>query len=171
MPKSSKNTKSKSSSVKSKSFVGTVKRQSKAKLAFLGFAVILLLTTLGYVGFSAYKVNSLNAKAAGYTVIRHDAGNGFMIRACKIYTRYGYNLRLVFNKPASTSSGSKAHSEIFSGKKYLTGRTSQSWWGNQITVIDTPAGSGNNNFRASIYTSEFYDPRVGGDTVWRMANC
>lgn len=153
MPRKSPKT---NKSTKSKSFVGTVKRQSKAKLAFLGFAAVLLLTTLGYVGFSAYKANSLNAKAAGYKTLYHDAGNGYMIRACRYYTVYGSAARLVYNKPRTTSSNLRAWNEIHSTQyNVLRSTSSYSWWGNEITVIDTYAES--KYYRVSGHLSKRVD--------------
>lgn len=149
MPKKSPNTNKTS---KSKTVASTIKQQSKLKLGLLGLAAVLLLTLFGYLGLSAYKVQSLNAKAAGYRVLYHDAGNGYMIKACKIYTIYGYSLRIVANKPPTTNPRAGLSVHVNTKKSgYNSYNYTQTWWGNSVTVLDTPAGSNENSVSVYFY--------------------
>lgn len=150
MPKTTKSKKT----AKTSAVVGGLKTQPKWKLGFLAVVVLLLITALGYVGFSAYKVRSLNAKAAGYATIYHDAGAGYMVRVCKIPTAYGYVLRAVANKPATTardvgfSVQVRTSPQSISGNQVGSSKASRSWWGNTVTAIDSYAGSNSNWYKA-----------------------
>ena len=147
--------------------VGGVKQQPKWKVGLIAFTAVLMLTAVGYIGLSAYKVNRLNAKAAGYKTVYHDAAAGYMIRACKIYTAYGYLVRTVSNKPAYTSPSAWLIVGTFepvdrnvppgtivplsTPVKQISGNASQSWWGNTVTIVDAAAGSGSNYFKVAYF--------------------
>lgn len=138
---------------KTSAVVGGLKTQPKWKLGFLAVVLVLLVSAMGYAGFSAYKAASLKAKAAGYATV-HDSG-GYKIQVCKIYTAYGYSLRAIASKPANSPTNASLQTFIFNSPNGLAinSRTSKAWYWNVVTVLDTPAGNNSNWYQVRIGTS------------------
>lgn len=134
----------KTTNAKSKVVTGGTKQRSKVKVGLLVIAGVLLLSAVGYVGFTKYKERDLKAKAAGYATIYND--NGYTIKACRIQTIYGNVVRVVASKPTWTSGFFSVTTYKSSSNLYASGRiaskdTSQ-WWGGNVAVLEVYGADG-----------------------------
>ncbi len=145
---------------------GKLKKLSWKKAGFLSLVGILLLTTVGYTGYTMVKSRELKAQAAGYTAISTPYANrGVTFSGCKTLVKSGFgdlykvNIIAVRTTTRVTSWGTITIRKVNGNDSYFNTTTVSSWWGNvSSTSIYTSVPLGD---RIHIYFA--LDHKTNGD--------